>query len=155
MESTSAMLATTKYITEPLVATGRYFSRARVIFSSVISASFSRVLITPEVTWEEKTNGKLGQIKSKKNSEKGRRQTSQLFTSMSVDMKRDLWETTAASQSDWISNPKYLDFKSEMPPPPTPTRLRFQSIFLSLTQLQINSVTSRLRHGKIIWHSNI
>ena len=68
MESTSAMLATTKYITEPLVATGRYFSRARVIFSSVISASFSRVLITPEVTWGEKTNGKLGHIKSKKNS---------------------------------------------------------------------------------------
>ena len=66
MESTSAMLATTKYITEPLVATGRYFSRARVIFSSVISASFSRVLITPEVTWGEKTNGMLGhQIKEK------------------------------------------------------------------------------------------
>ena len=49
--STSAMLATTKYMTEPRVATGRYFSRAAVIFSSVISASFNRVLITPEVTW--------------------------------------------------------------------------------------------------------
>ena len=53
MESTSATLATTKYITEPRVATGRYFSRAAVIFSSVISASFNRVLITPEVTWGE------------------------------------------------------------------------------------------------------
>ena len=50
MESTSAILATTKYITDPRVATGRYFSRAVVIFSSVISASFNRVLITPEVT---------------------------------------------------------------------------------------------------------
>ena len=68
-------------------------------------------------------------------------------------MKRDFWETTAASQSDCISNPKYLYFKSEMPP--SPTLLRFQSIPLSLTQLQINSVTFRLRYGKIIWHSNI
>ena len=50
MESTSAILATTKYITDPRVATGRYFSRADVIFSSVVSASFNRVLITPEVT---------------------------------------------------------------------------------------------------------
>ena len=67
---------------------------------------------------------------------------------------RDFWETTAASQSDWIPNPKYLDFNRPTPPP-LPTRLRFQSIPLSLTQLQIYSVTSRLRYGEIIWHSNI
>ena len=50
MGSTSAKLATTKYITDPLVATGRYFSRAVEILSSVFSASKRRVDITPDVT---------------------------------------------------------------------------------------------------------
>ena len=50
MGSISANDATTKYMTEPRVATGRYFSRAALIFSSVVSASFRRVVMTPEVT---------------------------------------------------------------------------------------------------------
>ena len=48
--STSAMLATTKYMTEPRVAMTRYFSRAALIFFSVVSASFRRCWMTPEVT---------------------------------------------------------------------------------------------------------
>lgn len=40
--STSAMLATTKYMTEPRSATVLYFSRAAVIFVSVSSASARR-----------------------------------------------------------------------------------------------------------------
>ena len=50
MGSTSAMAATTKYMTEPRVATTRYFSRAVEIFSSVVSASFSLLVIAPDVT---------------------------------------------------------------------------------------------------------
>ena len=41
MGSTSPSMATTKYITEPLVATFLYFSRAVEICSSVCSASAS------------------------------------------------------------------------------------------------------------------
>ena len=46
--------------------------------------------------------------------------------------------------------PEIFGFQIRIAPPLTATRLRFQSIPLSLTQLQINSVTSRLRYGKII-----
>ena len=52
MGSTSAMLATTKYMTDPRVATTLYFSRAVDIFSSVVSASFSLCPITPDVTYQ-------------------------------------------------------------------------------------------------------
>ena len=54
MGSTSPMLATTKYMTEPRSATERYFSRASEIFSSVCSASVSRCVMMPDVTC---TNG--------------------------------------------------------------------------------------------------
>ena len=50
MGSTSAMSAMTKYITEPLVAITRYFSRAVDIFSSVISASLRRLEMVADVT---------------------------------------------------------------------------------------------------------
>ena len=50
MGSTSPMLATTKYMTEPRSATERYFSRASEIFSSVCSASVSRWVMMPDVT---------------------------------------------------------------------------------------------------------
>jgi len=39
-------------MTEPRVATDRYFSRAVVISSSVFSASIRRVVIIPEVTFD-------------------------------------------------------------------------------------------------------
>lgn len=54
--STSAKLATTKYITEPRVATGLYFSRAVEMLSSVFSASRRRVEMTPEVTYTKKVS---------------------------------------------------------------------------------------------------
>lgn len=50
MGSISASDATTKYMTDPRVATERYFSRAEVICSSVFSASARRVVIIPDVT---------------------------------------------------------------------------------------------------------
>src|SRR4029434_5942386 len=46
----SDRLAMTKYMTEPLVATGRYFSRAALIISSVASASSRRILMASDVT---------------------------------------------------------------------------------------------------------
>jgi len=50
MGSTSAMLATTKNIVLPLVATTLYASRAVLIISSVASASFSRTIMILDVT---------------------------------------------------------------------------------------------------------
>lgn len=50
MGSISASWATTKYSTEPLVATDRYFSRAIEIFSSVASVSTSRASMMAEVS---------------------------------------------------------------------------------------------------------
>ena len=155
MESTSAMLATTKYITEPLVATGRYFSRARVIFSSVISASFSRVLITPEVTWEEKTNEKLGHIKSKKN-----------LQGWSRKWMRDFWETTAGSNQTgfqaWnirISTPNCPPTRLRLPiplfltPPPPPKLTLSLPGYVTATVFDTPTFESV---NEIIWcyHSN-
>lgn len=50
MGSISANWATTKYKTEPLVATVRYFSRAIEIFSSVASVSINLAAITADVS---------------------------------------------------------------------------------------------------------
>ena len=53
-------------------------------------------------------------------------------------------QTGYQARNIWISSPTS----------PTPqTRLRFKSMPLSLTQPQINSVTSRLRYGKIIFNT--
>lgn len=48
--STSAMVATTKYIIDPLVATIRYFSLADDIWTSVCSDSVRRLVICVDVT---------------------------------------------------------------------------------------------------------
>lgn len=59
------MLATTKYNTEPRVATERYFSLAVFIFSSVTSASLNLCLITPDVTYVTEVNkGQMRQLSS-------------------------------------------------------------------------------------------
>lgn len=51
MGSISASCATTKYKTDPLVATDLYFSRAIDIFSSVASVSIKRASIIAEVSY--------------------------------------------------------------------------------------------------------
>lgn len=51
MGSISANCATTKYNTDPLVATDRYFSRAIDIFSSVASVSIKRASIIADVSY--------------------------------------------------------------------------------------------------------
>ena len=56
------MFATTKYMTEPRLATTRYFSRLNEIFSSVVSASFNRWDITPDVTCDHHTNSRINSI---------------------------------------------------------------------------------------------
>lgn len=49
--SISASCATTKYSTDPLVATERYFSRAIEIFSSVASVSINLAAMIAEVSY--------------------------------------------------------------------------------------------------------
>lgn len=55
MGSISDRLAMTKYMMEPRVATGRYFSLAALIISSVVSASNSRDLMAWDVTCTRET----------------------------------------------------------------------------------------------------
>ena len=125
MESTSAMLATTKYITEPLVATGRYFSRARVIFSSVISASFSRVLITPEVTWEEKT-AKSWVISNQRKLYRDDRgyecvtSEKQLQPVIRLDFKPEIFgfQLRIAPRLGYVSHSPFSNTSAPPPPPP-------------------------------------